>query len=429
MSMKTRNAFILFIVVFLAVMFIATYKMPRKFVWNPTFDHFDSQPLGCAVFDSILAQSLHHGYSITKENFKSISKVKRNKPEGILMVCDDDNALSESDFNAISDLMARGNKVMIVGAQNVFAYKIGVNYKSGKAPDIKKIEENIATYNKQEKLYWIDKSKGYKPKNFYFYEAFCNTYFASRNNYHYSCYGKDIYLHTLITKHPASYTNIGANGKKGIMNAIAIAGTCSGKGEYIFVSTPYLFTNYGILDKNNAGLIFRLLNEMKDLPIVRTEAYSNHEAVSMSIFQYLLSQRPLRWALYLTLLTIVLFICFTARRKQRIIPEYGKTENKSLEFTKLIGTLYFQKTDRRDLICEKYKLFAEKLQRYMHIDVLNTSEDKQSFKQISRETGISTEEINNFFNEVRPYVDYSIAIDAKDMKRLIDTMNKIINLM
>ena len=404
--------------------------MPRKFVWSPTFDHFDSQPLGCAVFDSILAQTLHHGYSITNKNLKSIFKEKNRRPEGIIIISDDDNALSESDVKAVMYLMLRGDKVMIVGAQDNFASSIGVDYKATQTTTVKMMEYDIKTVDKPEELYWVDKSKGYKPKSFYFYRSFCKPYFVTRFIDHDSASLNDAYLHQLVTRHPASfYKGLGNDGKKEFIDAIAIASTCGGNGEYIFISTPYLFTNYGILDKNNAELIFRLLNEMKDMPIVRTEAYSKHEAVSMSIFQYLLSQRPLRWALYLTILTIILFLCFTAKRRQRIIPEYGKPVNRSLEFTKLIGTLYFRKTDCRGLICEKYKLFAEKLQRYMHIDVFNTSEDKQSFKQISQETGISTEEITDFFNEVRPYVDYSITIDTKDMKRLIDTMNKIINKM
>ncbi len=51
-----------------------------------------------------------------------------------------------------------------------------------------------------------------------------------------------------------------------------------GKGEIILVSTPLLFTNYGVLDEKNATYIFRILSQMGELPIVRTEGYMKETA-------------------------------------------------------------------------------------------------------------------------------------------------------
>ena len=113
-----------------------------------------------------------------------------------------------------------------------------------------------------------------------------------------------------------------------------------GKGEVILVSTPLIFTNYGMLDGKNATYIFRLLSQMGKLPIVRTEGYMKETAqVQQSPFRYLLAHQPLRWALYLTMITIILFMIFTAKRRQRVIPVIHEPANKSLEFTELIGTL------------------------------------------------------------------------------------------
>ncbi len=40
-------------------------------------------------------------------------------------------------------------------------------------------------------------------------------------------------------------------------------------------------------------------------------------AVQQSPFRYFLAHEPLRWALYLTMITIILFMIFTAKRRQR----------------------------------------------------------------------------------------------------------------
>ena len=60
---------------------------------------------------------------------------------------------------------------------------------------------------------------------------------------------------------------------------VPVAMSCSwGKGEIILVSTPLLFTNYGVLDGKNAAYIFRLLSQIGEFPIIRTEGYLEEAA-------------------------------------------------------------------------------------------------------------------------------------------------------
>ena len=46
-----------------------------------------------------------------------------------------------------------------------------------------------------------------------------------------------------------------------------------GKGELFVSCDPLLMTNYGILDTQTNGLIFRMMSQFRGLPIIRTEAY------------------------------------------------------------------------------------------------------------------------------------------------------------
>ena len=52
--MRGSRWFIIGIVLFLLIMFVVEYHLPKKFVWNPTFGQHDHQPLGGAVFDDVL---------------------------------------------------------------------------------------------------------------------------------------------------------------------------------------------------------------------------------------------------------------------------------------------------------------------------------------------------------------------------------------
>ena len=61
--------------------------------------------------------------------------------------------------------------------------------------------------------------------------------------------------------------------------------------------------------------IFRILSQMGELPIVRTEGYMKETAQTQrSPLRYFLSQNRFGWAIYLSMFAILLFMVFTARR-------------------------------------------------------------------------------------------------------------------
>lgn len=139
--------------------------------------------------------------------------------------------------------------------------------------------------------------------------------------------------------------SVSTESEQDTLRYVPVAMTCPvGKGEVILVSTPLIFTNYGILDGNNSAYIFRLLSQMGEFPVVRTEGYVKETAeTQQSPFRYLLSRQPLRWALYLTMIAILLFMIFTARRRQRVIPVIREPENKSRVY----------RTDRDSVLSEE----------------------------------------------------------------------------
>ena len=403
--MKGSRWFIIFIVAFLLVMFAVEYHLPKKFVWTPTFSHYDEQPLGCALFDSLLSSSLPNGYSISKETFYQMEgDTTDNGNKGILVIANN-LSMVEADVNALLKMAKRGNKIMLV-SNNYPKYledtlRFYCTYSHFSAAAFKKYASSIF---RKDSIYWIADSV-YSRQLYRCYPQFCNSYFRSYDS---------LPVRKLAEKDMGS-------------GALAIVRPW-GKGEIILVSTPLLFTNYGALDGNNVNYIFRLLSQMGQLPIVRSEGYVKATAqVQQSPFRYLLAHQPLRWALYLTMITILLFMIFTAKRRQRAIPVVREPANKSLEFTELIGTLYFQKKDHVDLIRKKFAYLAEVLRREIQVDIEEVADDKRSFERIARKTGMDTEDIAKFIHEVRPVLYGGRAIDSEQMKVFVDKMNEIIN--
>lgn len=405
--MKGSRWFIIFIVGFLLLMFAVEYHLPKKFVWRPTFSHYDEQPFGCAVFDSLLSASLPCGYALSKKTFYQLEQEDTMRNRGIIAVAQD-MVLSDIDVKALLKMAERGNKVMLASTMFSRYLKDTLNFDSYRHYFSPMTFKKYATSLRvKDSIYWVGDSAVYPRRTFCFYPQLCSSYF----------WGDSLPENVLARK--AADT----------LRYRPVAMSCPvGKGEVILVSTPLILTNYGMLDGGNSAYIFRLLSRMGELPVVRTEAYTKETAeVQQSPFRYLLSRRPLRWALYLTMIGIVLFMIFTARRRQRVIPVVREPANKSLEFTELIGTLYYQKNDHANLVRKKFTYFAEELRREIQVDIEEVADDEHSFGRIARKTGMDAEKIGAFIREVRPVIYGGRTISAEQMKLYIDKMNEIIN--
>ena len=374
--MKGNHWFIAGIIVFLVLMFAIECRLPKKFVWNPTFSHYDKQPFGCAVFDSLLSSSLPKGYSLSRKTFYELEQEDTTLRRGILVVTDNLH-LTNVDVEAMLKMAGRGDRIMLAGSsfsrilKDTLGFECSYSYFSPSA--LKKYATALLS---KDSLCWVGDSAVYPQQTFCFYPQLCQSYF---------------FADSISSKVLAEKT---VTGEAAHPVAMSVSW---GKGEVILASTPLLFTNYGVLDGQ------------------------------MSPFRYFLSQPPLRWALYLSMVSILLFMIFTARRKQRAIPVIREPENKSLEFAELIGTLYYQKKDHADLVRKKYLYFAEELRREIQVDVEEVAEDERSFGRIARKTGMEAGEIAVFIREVRPVVYGGRSISEEEMKRLIDRMNEIIN--
>ena len=420
--MKASRWFIVFIVAFLLIMFAIEYNLPKKFAWTPTFSHYDEQPLGCALFDSLLSSSLPHGYSLSKETFYQMEEDTVDKM-GILVIA---NTLSmvKADVNALLKMAERGNKIMLVSNNypKLLEDTLGFycTYSHFNAAAFRKYASSIF---RNEIIYWVADSV-YSRQLYRCYPQFCNSSFRR--------YDSKV-IRKLAEKDMTDAIGdalADSDSVKVYSNYHPLLAMARpwGEGEIILVSTPLLFTNYGVLDENNANYIFRLLSQMGELPIVRSEGYMKATAqVQQSPLRYLLAHQPLRWALYLTMITILLFMIFTAKRRQRAIPVVREPANKSLEFTELIGTLYFQKKDHVDLVRKKFAYLAEELRREIQVDIEEVADDKRSFERIARKTGMDVGEIAEFIHEVRPVLYGGRVIDSEQMKVFIDKMNEIIN--
>jgi hypothetical protein len=146
-----------------------------------------------------------------------------------------------------------------------------------------------------------------------------------------------------------------------------------------------------------------------------------------SPLRYWLQNAPLRWCVYLTLLGLLLFCVFYARRRQRVIPVVKQPENKSLEFVKLIGTLYYQKHENHDLLQKKYGYFAELVRRQLLIDIDDEDMKRENIQQLAFRTGMAEADVRMILDRVSRYLQLSSSLTDKQLQASIDGLDRIIS--
>lgn len=95
--------------------------MPKRFVWRPTFGHYDEQPFGCALFDSLVSVSASETYTLSRKTFYQLASEDTLKRRGFLAISEH-LALSDVDVKALLSMASRGDKVLLVS--NLFPARL-----------------------------------------------------------------------------------------------------------------------------------------------------------------------------------------------------------------------------------------------------------------------------------------------------------------
>jgi hypothetical protein len=172
-----------------------------------------------------------------------------------------------------------------------------------------------------------------------------------------------------------------------------------GKGNFYLNTMPLAYTNYNMLYRQNASYISSTLSYLPVQSTYWDEYYKINRGESQTPLRYVISQPPLKWALYLTLLALVLFMVFEAKRKQRIIPIVKPLANTTLEFTETVGRLYFQYKDHKNIADKKITYFLDYLRT--HYYVKTTEFNEELYSKLSDKTGADKEEISKLFRLIQ----------------------------
>jgi hypothetical protein len=134
-----------------------------------------------------------------------------------------------------------------------------------------------------------------------------------------------------------------------------------GKGFFYLHTNPLVFTNFFLVKPEKVTYASGVFSHLQGQSMIWDE-FSKAQFIptnqnEVNPLAYILQQDSLRYAWWLMLLSVLLYIFFAAKRKQRPIPVLQEKTNTSLEFVNVIAALYFQGGYYRDMARKRMKYF------------------------------------------------------------------------
>ncbi|GAB4329921.1 MAG: hypothetical protein OHK0038_04080 [Flammeovirgaceae bacterium] len=363
--------------------------MPKPLNWKKSFTYSDKIPYGCYLTFQLLQN--YFGEYVMQTNRKSIYEIWKDygygttSPDLSLIFINERFQINEQDLDALLKMVNQGAAAFI--SAHYFSDKLcdTLGFRTGFAGFY--LEEETAN---PEGAYLLHKQL--PQKTFYF--------------------KRGIISYSYLTTIPASSDILGKKTDSS-PNFIRVK---YGNGYFLIHTAPLAFTNYAILSDDNrdyASAVFSCLP--KSFVIMWDEYYKiGREEISTPL-RFILSKEALKWAYYTTIISLLLFVIFRARRKQRIIPELPPLQNTSLEFAETVGLLYFQHKDHHNLALKIILYWKEFIRNKYHLKTEKL--DDIFMEELSAKSGVEIDKIKQLVEKI-VFIENRKTIHEEDLQKL-----------
>lgn len=374
---------VIFIVVMIILVLFEANKTERT-DWRKNFDINQKSPFGLFVFNNEVNALFNNKVKKIAETPYDYYQTDK-KPHNILVVEED---LDRQSWNKILDQVAKGSDAMIIVSEMP-----------------KQISDSIGYYDSQ--ISFEDENVLKLTDKTFINDFIHLDKFPSGRGFTFIKPDVEV-LGKTVEKNNTDQANF-----------IKIK---FGKGKIYVHCEPLFITNYYLLKRGNARYaqdVFSYLDDRETIWFVENDA-----KVSQFFLRFILSKPALKYAWWVLLGGLVLFIFFNAKRKQRIVPIIEPLKNTSVDFVKSIGNLYLQEGDFHDMMAKKAQYFLNKVRMDLLIDTQHL--DTEFAKKLHLKTGKPMEMIDEAIHLIKKAQDPYAQVMKEDLAKMNTLLDEII---
>ncbi|MCO6173758.1 DUF4350 domain-containing protein [Flavobacterium sp. NRK F10] len=370
---------------------------PKPVDWTETYKIKDKKPFGLYIFDNE-CDTYFNPQSVTrfgKSPYEFLDAKYRYKDSsysvsGTVLYIDNKFDIDDESLKELMYFASHGNSIFLSSFDFPKILHDSLHFKISYG--------NIFSDTLQ-----LEVQNAKKEKN-YFDKGTNNSYFIEIDSARTTVLGKQKY---------------GKNFKNEQTNFIKVP---FGEGAFYLHTQPEAFTNYYML--KNQSYAESILNNIpqKDPIFWKVDRYES-ENLDQSPLRFIFSEPSLKWAWLFALLSMIFFMIFNAKRRQRVVPVIEPLKNTTVEFTKTIGNLYYQEKNHLDIIEKKIKYLLEKIRNEYYIDTFNL--DDSFIKRLHQKTSKNIDDIAKLVHHINQLRRQTQATEADIIKlnELIEKLN------
>ncbi|PSG86430.1 DUF4350 domain-containing protein [Aurantibacter aestuarii] len=368
---KSLKAYIILLLVLFGFIFYVQITAEKPVNWAKTYNETDKIPYGTFIFYNELPELFPESQITTittspYEYFEAFKDTSNVEPSGIYMHIDEFAQLDDVSAEKLLDFTAKGNILFLASSYipKVFLDSLQIE------------TDNNFSFKGKATLNLVNPK--FKNDSIFIEKGLTNVYFKNAN------YKTTTILGTQTFK-DSTYTNF--------------IKTTYKKGTFYLHLQPSVYTNFSLLkSKKHQVYTENTLGYLPNAPIFYKSKIRLSTPISGSKLRFILSQPALRYAWYLGLILLVLFIIFNTKRKQRVVKTITPLGNSTLEFIKTIGNLYYETKDHNNLIDKKTTYFLEYIRRVYYLDTQVL--DEKLIKNLALKTNRSKKDITTLVNAI-----------------------------
>jgi hypothetical protein len=377
------------LVLLFAAFVVIQLLMPKPLDWKQSFSSKDKIPFGTEAL-YLLSEDIFPDKSITPVRqtiYEQLNNWEVPNMDNYIFITNELD-LPKEDINRLLSFARRGGSVFITARRF-----------SGLLADTLKLKTSShsffnpadTTYTDSIGIEFIDSKTLERTGTYFFKPNVASSYFESYD--------------TIYSKILARNTS----------EEIVFINTQYGKGNIFLSTNPLLFTNYYVLDSIGSKFIAQALSHLPVQDILWDEYYKPGKGKFSSPLRFILSESSLKWGYFVALFSLLIFVFFTAKRKQRIIPIIQPEVNNTVEFAETIGKLYQSYGNYKDIADKRiiYLFDQIRLKYKLKLDV----NDIDFVEKISNKTGIESKQIAELHKHIL-YIKTQNQISEKDLMKL-----------
>jgi hypothetical protein len=408
---------------------------PKKIDWTENYEAEDKRPYGDKVLVDLLAD-VFPGQTVNRPT-TSLHKRRGQLRKGNYLIVNHTFFLTRPDLNALLEQVKAGSNAFIVAS--ILTEDL--------ADTLEIFVENVVNTTQDVQANFVQPNRR-RAKPFAFTHV--NDLFEIIPRDSGRTAPTPIQLGTVTVSKSQDEPKLGTR------QAAQFVAMPWGKGHIFLHVMPQAFGNYNMVHPDNAEYIAKALSYLPTGEVFWEEYYTdityasrqttdeNGETVEEwdetkavairkndylrendSIFRFFLDEPPLRWAVYLTLFGLVLFVFFEAKRRQRIVPVIKPLANATLEFTTTVGRLYFQHQDHKNIAEKKITYFLEYIRNRYYLTTNHW--DDAFYTALSRKSGMEKSEVEELFRYVQ-YIQKQGIITEEQLLQLNTRLQRFLNL-